>query len=250
MLASMYDTTPSLRNIDAMINLRCLLGLVLALANAAHAQVDDNESHANIRAVATAYAEAHADEFGVPPVVEAEALDRRLRLARCSVPLEAFASPNGLRAGRSVVGVRCEGTKPWKLYVGIRIALPEMVVVTARPIARGEALQATDLLLREQDVAGLNKTYFTDPQQLLGLRARRTLTEGRVITARMVQRARLVQRGEQVLITGGTGGVQVQMMGKALTDGSRGDRIEVQNNKSARVVTGTVTGPGVVEVAH
>ena len=37
---------------------------------------------------------------------------------------------------------------------------------------------------------------------------------------------------------------------KALADGSRGDRIRVKNLNSGRVVTGTVTGNGVIQVPN
>jgi len=42
----------------------------------------------------------------------------------------------------------------------------------------------------------------------------------------------------------------VTMRGKALADGGRGDRIRVENSKSGRVVTGTVSGRGIIHVTE
>ena len=69
-------------------------------------------------------------------------LDSRLKLAACDQPLATYDSPNGLNGGRGVVGVRCNGSKPWKIYVPVRIALMESVVVSRRAIVRGQELSA------------------------------------------------------------------------------------------------------------
>lgn len=47
-----------------------------------------------------------------------------------------------------------------------------------------------------------------------------------------------------------TAGLRVTMQGKALADGSRGDRIRVKNLSSGQVVTGTVVRSGVIQVVN
>jgi flagella basal body P-ring formation protein FlgA len=71
-----------------------------------------------------------------------------------------------------------------------------------------------------------------------------------VVHAGLLKRANLVKRGSKVEIIANFDGLDVRMRGEALADGGRGDRIRVKNLSSGRVVTGTVSGSGVVHVMN
>jgi flagella basal body P-ring formation protein FlgA len=230
------------QKIDAVLLTLLLAGPASAAGDAA------TQSHQSIRAAAEGHALAAADGLPGRAEVEVGSLDSRLRLTACDRPLETYDSPNGLSGGRGVVGVRCDGSKPWKLYVPVRIALMDEVVVNRRPLVRGQSVRAEDLQLSEVDTSGLHKAYFTRIEDVVGLRAKRAVTNGTTLHAGLLQRAKLVRRGSQVEIVAITDGLDVRMRGKALADGGRGDRIQVKNQNSGRVITGTVTGSGVVNV--
>jgi flagella basal body P-ring formation protein FlgA len=183
-------------------------------------------------------------------VVEVGSLDSRLKLSACDQPLEAYDSPNGLNGGRGVVGVRCDGSKPWKIYVPVHVALMDSVVVSRRPVVRGQALRAEALMLNEVDISGLHKAYFTRIEDAVGLRSKRSISSGDTLHAGLLERARLIKRGGQVEIVANTAGLQVRMTGQALSDGSRGDRIKVRNLNSGRIVSGTVVGSGLIQVTN
>lgn len=227
-----------------------LVSALLLAGSALAADEADVEPLRNIRAAAEQHALAGAE--GLPGRVEVTvgSLDSRLRLAACDQALQAYDSPNGLSAGRGVVGVRCEGSRPWKLYVPVTIALMDQVVVSSRPLVRGQSVQAEDLMLSEVDTSGLRKAYFTRIEDVVGLRSKRAINSGTTLHAGLLQRAELVKRGSQVDILAVTDGLHVQMRGKALADGGRGDRIQVQNLNSGRVITGTVAGSGLVHVLN
>lgn len=226
-----------------------LAALLLAFAAAAAgAQQQEVQSHDSIREAARQHVQADAGQLAGSPQVTVGRLDSRLRLAACDRPLVAYDSPNGLNRGRGVVGVRCEGSRPWKIYVPVSVALMERVVVNRRPLVRGQTLRADDLALREVDTAGLHKAYFTRLEDVVGLRSKRAVARDTTLHAGLLQRAELVKRGAQVDILAVAEGLRVRMRGKALADGGRGDRIRVKNLRSGRVVSGTVTGPGLVEV--
>jgi len=216
-------------------------------ATGAHADTA-KQDHASIRAAAASYVEANAAQFPVTPVVSAGDLDSRLQLERCSVPIEAFEPPNGLRAGRAIVGVRCEGEQPWKLYVPVEIELPGEVVVASRPLKRGEILAPEDLVLAARDLSRLHRDYYTTPEGLVGQKVRRTLRRNAVITPRAVEAHEVVSRGSDVTILAANPVVQVRMRGKALDNGSAGERIKVQNLSSGREISATVVGAGLVRV--
>ena len=211
---------------------------------------DAVQSHASIRETARQHVLDDADQFPVMPDVEVGRLDSRLRLVACDQPLEGYDSPNGLSGGRGVVGVRCNGSKPWKIYVPVKVALMEAVVVSRRALVRGQALQAEDVMLSETDVSRLRKAYFTRIEDVIGLRSKRAVAAGKTLHAGLLQREKLVRRGSQVEIVAMGSGLHVRMQGKALSDGGRGDRIKVKNLNSGRVVTGTVAAAGVIQVPH
>ncbi len=193
---------------------------------------------------------ASADQFTARPDVQVGNLDSRLKLLACDQPLETYDSPNGLSGGRGVVGVRCQGSKPWKIFVPVRVALMDTVVINRRPIVRGQTLRAEDLMLSETDTSRLHKAYFTRIEDVVGLRSKRAVKNGTTLHAGLLRREQLIKRGSQVEIVAITSGLQVRMRGKALADGGRGDRVKVKNLNSGRVISGTVTGNGVIHVLN
>lgn len=210
----------------------------------------ETQSHTSIRDAARQHALGEVADLPSRAEVTVGNLDSRLKLSACDAPLETYNSPNGLNGGRGVVGVRCNGGKPWKIFVPVRIALMKSVVVSQRPIVRGQVLGAEDLQLSEVDVAGIRKAYFSRKADVIGLHSKRSIASGKTLHAGMLKQAKRVKRGNQVEIIAISQGLQVRMTGKALADGALGDRIRVKNLNSGRVITGTVAGTGLIHVLH
>ncbi len=225
--------------------------LALAALPAPVPAAQNYESHQAIRDAALAHARKLAAQFPGKIKVSTSPLDRRLRLPACDRPLQAYNSPNGLRPGRGVVGVRCEGSHPWKLYVGVQIATLQPVVVLARPVARNQLLQAADLKTEWRDTSRLHRAYYTrdDLPALRGMKARRALPAGQVLNPTLLGLRQLVWRGARVEILARHGALQVRMAGKALQNGSRGQRIRVRNLSSGREISGEVIASGVIQVS-
>jgi flagella basal body P-ring formation protein FlgA len=104
------------------------------------------------------------------------------------------------------------------------------------------------LVLVSKEIGPASQSYFRNSQQAIGFVAKRSIPAGRILTAHMVQAPRLVQAGQQVILLATTPQLEVRMKGKALSDGSEGDVIQVRNLRSRRVVEGVVTHAGVVRV--
>lgn len=180
--------------------------------------------------------------------VRAANLDPRMQLPRCEQPLEGFLQRGAKRNSRMVVGVRCVGARPWKVYVTVDVLIREPVVVAARSLPRGHILSRDDLRLVERDVATLTAGYLSDVEATVGRHLKHQLIEGRVLTPRMLTQAVAVRRGQTVTLTVRSKTLAIRMEGKALTDGSVNERIKVENSTSRRVVEGIVRGPEQVEV--
>jgi flagella basal body P-ring formation protein FlgA len=175
-------------------------------------------------------------------------LDPRLQMPRCSEALEGFLRRGTKIAGRTVVGVRCTGSSPWKMYVTVDVIMTENVLVAARSLPGGHLITEQDVRVEERDVSGMVGGYLSGPDELLGQRLKHQLTSGRVITPSMLQADLMIHRGQSVTILVQNDALNIRMSGKALADGAVNQRIKVENLASKRVVEGIVRSPEHVEV--
>lgn len=206
------------------------------------AAAQDIEPFERISAVAIAAVSAQ-----LPPNarVSASVPDPRLRLPACAQA--PVAAPPAARSAHMSVAVRC-ADPAWTVYVPVHIRDLRPVLVLTRTGTRGEPLSATLLGVQERDVMQLPFGYFEDIQALEGYVLRRTLPPGAVLTPYDAEPPRLVRRGQTVTVIGRSGGIEVRAAGTALSDASHGERVRVRNDRSQRIVEGTVTAAGVVEI--
>ena len=175
-------------------------------------------------------------------------IDARMHLHRCNQTLEAFKSPGSHLLGHSSIGVRCNGTTPWKLYVPVKISIYENVLVAKRYLRRGVQIQQGDIELQKRDLASMNRGYLTQTRQVVGMILRQPAMADAVLNPAMLEAKKLVHRGESVIILAKNEGFEVRMKGKALDDGVSGEIIQVQNLVSKRIVEGEVVSRGVISV--
>jgi flagellar basal body P-ring formation protein FlgA len=208
------------------------------------------QSHDSIKAAAEEFISAAVEaSHGLVPTVSAGGLDSRLRLSNCDQPLEAFLPTGGKLLGNITVGVRCSGTRPWSLYVPVRVALFSQVVVAARPLTRNSVLTQEDMKLEKRDLAQLQNGYFTDPSALIGKKVGRNIAMNAALDASRVRDPLAVKRGQRVNLVAAANGIEVRMKGEAMSDGATGDRIKVRNLSSKRVVDGVIESSSTIQVA-
>jgi len=177
-------------------------------------------------------------------------LDKRLKLNQCDKELEAFLAPGSYLKGKTTVGIRCTTPNPWSLYVPATINLFSKVYKTAYPLAKGHIITEKDLIASKYDLSQLNHGYFMDKTMLIGKQTRRRLKQSHVITPQQVKQALMVKRGEEVALVAKSSSFSIRMSGKAMMDGTKGDRIRVKNSSSKRIIEGIVTQNGVVTVIN
>ena len=224
-----------------------VIACITCLAGSAHA--DSIQSHSSIQGAAAGFMmEMVRTEFGKQADVKAGHLDSRLRLAECETPLEAFQPGGGRTLGNTTVGVRCAGRKTWTLYVPVKVRLFESVVVAARPLQKNKQLDHQDLKLVKSDISELRSGYYSKIDDVLGKQLTRSQNIGTAITMPTVKDPRQIKRGQSINLIAEAGGLRVQMKGKALTDGSAGERIQVRNLSTKRVIEGVVSSATTVSV--
>lgn len=226
----------------------CLLTLLVYLHSTAAAQTMTWQPTADIAAAAESFILNRVDNADGRSTVSASMLDSRLRLAKCSVPLEAFLR-SGARIGpKTVVGVRCEGMRPWKVYVPVEIDVKRRVWVARQPLPRGHLLTSADLAADVRNVSHMTTSYVSDQNFLIGQKLKTSVLAGRAITRELVEADKIIRRGQTVTLAVATTALNIQMTGKALEDGGLNQRIPVENLNSGRIVEGIVRSRELVEI--
>ena len=127
--------------------LSALLAMLLA-AMTVDSAADESHWHpvGNIEEIAESYLrnKIGLDTQGARSrtTVQAGSLDERHRLAKCDVPLEPFMRRGARVSARTIVGVRCSGSRPWKVYVPVEVVTLATVTVAAAALPRGHVLSA------------------------------------------------------------------------------------------------------------
>jgi flagella basal body P-ring formation protein FlgA len=218
------------------------------LCAAAEASLEQWQSNESIAAAAEDYIRERIGPRASKTAVKAGVLDSRHRLARCNQQLEPFLRRGTEISYRTIVGVRCNGARPWKVYLPVEVVVTDTTYVASRTLPRGHRLTAEDLVAEERDVSRLPTGYIASPQQFVGARLKTQLIAGRLLTPAMLEADIAVRRGQMVTLTVANSGINIQMSGKALMDGAIDQRIRVENTASGRIVEGIVRSREHVEV--
>lgn len=181
--------------------------------------------------------------------IQVNQLDPRLRMPMCDKELTATLESPAQPIGRVTVKVRCEGSSPWTVFVPAQVKLFRDVVVVSRPLKRSGIIGVEDVSLRERDISLINQGYLTSVDQAVGQRLTRPMVTDQVITLVNLEQAEVIRKGDQVVISASSGGLNVKMPGEALSNGGMSEQIRVKNLNSNRVIRARVTAPGQVEVA-
>lgn len=178
----------------------------------------------------------------------AQAPDARLRLTRCEQALHASDIGSRRGASRVTVRVACRGAKPWKIFVPVRIASFEPIVIARRNLPRGHRIEASDIELRRQDVTNQTAGYLNRTTQAVGQVLKQSVVAGSSLSPAHVKQATIIRRGQTVVLVSGGSGINIRMSGVATNDAAVGSRLAVRNQSSGRIVEGTVSSNGEVRV--
>ncbi len=231
-------------------SMRTTTPIFLALALAALSCISKATTPADpalIRAAAEDAVRAQAGAGASLLILQAAALDPRLRVASCDRGLTGFLTDSNPLRYQTTVGVRCEGSVRWTIYTSVRVESQAAVLVARRTLARNDEISAGDFKLETRRVPGILSAYVTDPAALAGQRLSRPIAADEPLSFEALAPANLIHRGQAVILLARSGSLEVRMNGIALGDGRASERIRVQNVSSQRVVEGIVRSESVVE---
>ena len=164
-------------------------------------------------------------------------LDSRLILPACD-SLPAVEGTLSLNRKRQTFAVRCPGS--WTVRIPVDVSVMAPVMVSARPLFRGQALTESVIRWEARDLTRLSRGFVEQSQDWQDMRIRRTIGAGTVITPSGLQPPLLISKGDRVIIEAGNDRFFVKMVGEALSNGVKGQQIPVRNLTSSRVVRAEV----------
>lgn len=167
-------------------------------------------------------------------------------LAACT-GLEAFLPPGTRLWGRTMVGVRCLGERPWTLYVQAHISVHATYYVAARDIAPGQTIEQPDLVARDGDLANLPRSVVTDPAQAVGALAQNRITAGLPLRQDMIRAPLAIQLGQTVRLVASGEGFSISTEGSAMQNAATGQPIRVKT-RSGQIISGIVKADNTVQI--
>lgn len=167
-------------------------------------------------------------------------------LVACTT-LEPFL-PTGARLwGRTTVGVRCAGERPWTVYLQAKVAVQATYYIAARQIAPGEPLSAADLVARDGDLTVMPLAVITDPAQAIGSTALARISAGLPLRQDMLKSAASVSAGQTVRVVAAGPGFTISAEGSVLANAAPGQSVRVRM-AAGQIVTAIVKDAGTVEI--
>lgn len=223
---------------------RFLFLLAMSLAPLAHAR----QEPADVQRVIEDFLRVQTRGLPGQASFTVGAIDPHNNLPACPA-LEAFLPAGGRPWGRINVGVRCQLEGGWSIYVPAQIRVMGEYFVTARPLARGQPIEAADLARRKGDLAELPPGIVTEAAQAIGKTLNVSVQSGQILRSDILRAPHVVQQGQSVRIVSKGKGFQVATEGKALANAAAGQVVQVRA-ASGQTLSGIAQADGTVEVTY
>ena len=135
-----------------------------------------------------------------------------------------------------------------KIWASVTIEVMVDVVTAARSIGRYQPITENDISVQKMDLAELPSDVVTQPESVLGKRAKRSIRNGSVLKNSLIEFPPLVKRGDMVTIVAETSGMKLTALGEVKKKGRFGERIPVINFDSNKVIFAIVQDSQTVRV--
>lgn len=221
--------------------------LMFCMAFATTAAAQGRQDGGAVRKVVEQFLQTQTAGLPGKVTINVNPVDARLGLAACPDP-QAFQQPGARAWGKTTVGVRC--TAPvWTVYVQAQVNVVAEYVAAAAPLAQGQPIDASQLVMVKGDLAAMPNGIVTDMAQAIGRTPTVSLPAGTPLRADNLKSKPVVMQNQTVRMVSGGAGFSVSAEGKALGNAAEGQVVQVRTPSGA-ILSGTAKAGGIVEVAN
>jgi flagella basal body P-ring formation protein FlgA len=235
------------RPIRTLFSAVALIPLLVQAAPQSASAVPARQDGNALRAVVEQFLLAQAAGSPGEVSVKVGAVDPRTALAGCPAP-EAFLNPGARAWGKTTVGVRCTAPSNWTIYIQAQVNVKADYVAAAVPLAQGQAVEGSQLMLVKGDIAAMPNGIITDMAQAIGRTPTVSLAAGTPLRLDTLRSKPVVQQNQAVRLVLNGNGFNVSAEGRAIGTAGEGQVVQVRT-PSGTVVSGTAKAGGMVEVA-
>ena len=135
-----------------------------------------------------------------------------------------------------------------KIQVNAKIAVMQDVLVSNRSLKRHDVITEEDVRLEKMNLAELRADVMTDPGEVLGKRAKRTIEVNTPLRLNFLEVPPLVKRGDMVTIVAESDVLKITTKGFVTESGCKGEMVKVINVNSRKELFAKVRDARTVEV--
>ncbi len=134
------------------------------------------------------------------------------------------------------VDVMVDDKKEKSLWVKSDIKVYLDMLVAARPLLKNETLSESDVMVKRKLVSSLRREIFNSASPVIGMRVKRAIKKGALITDADIVLPPLFKRGNMVTILAEKGPLVISTVGKALEKGFKGKMVRIENVSSKKII--------------
>ena len=201
----------------------------------------------SLRTVVEQYLQTQTAGLPGQVTIKVGQVDPRTSLAACPAP-EAFQQPGARAWGKTTVGVRCTAPSPWTVYIQATVHVMADYVAAAVPLAQGQPVDATQLVMMKGDIAAMPNGIITDMAQAIGRTPTASLQAGTPLRLDTLKSRPVIQQGQAVRLVSKGANFSVSAEAKAINNAGEG-QVAQARTQSGTVVSGTARAGGIIEVA-
>lgn len=117
------------------------------------------------------------------------------------------------------------------------------VPVLSHRLRHGEIIEARHLSYVEMLHRDISANMVVEKDEIIGMTPRRALNSEQVILSSDITAPILVKRNDIINITFKKGPIQLSTKGRAVSEGAKGDIVQIMNPSSKKIIEAIVTGP-------
>ena len=157
-------------------------------------------------------------------------------------------SSNLLRGNVTIpVNIISENKVLKRVFISLKIRIFDTVFISKKPINQFQDFTYENVEKKRIEITGYDEPVKKE-SDIIGKRANRYITEGKIITSNLIENVPIIKSGQQIHIISRVNSVVITALGIAKEDGRKGDIITVENTSSGAKLKAKVIDEENVEI--